>query len=79
MINSEVCELCDKSCEITSHVLLHCEFSLSVWETCGLVIYRECNFDDMFWKLNNDSGPSVVDLIHFMAISWSIWNNSNGI
>ena len=43
------------------------------------MIDRECTFDDMFWKLNNGSGPSAVDLTHFMAISWNIWNNSNVI
>ena len=30
VINSEVCEVCDKSCETTSHVLLHCDFATSV-------------------------------------------------
>ena len=65
-------------CE-TSHVLLHCDFSLSVWEASVLVIDRECTFEDMFWKLSNGSGPSTMDLTHFMAVLWNIWNNRNGI
>ena len=48
VINSEVCEVCNKSCETTSHVLLHCDFATSVWEACGLVIGREYTFEDMF-------------------------------
>ena len=79
VINNEVCELCDKSCETTTRILLHCDFATSVWEACGLVIDREYTFEDMFWKLSNDSGPSVMDLTHFMVVSWNIWNNRNGI
>ncbi|XP_075665274.1 uncharacterized protein LOC142634926 [Castanea sativa] len=46
---------------------------------CGLVIDRECTFEDMFWKLSNGSRPSAMDLTHFMVVSWNIWNNINGI
>ena len=79
VINSEVCELCDKSCETTSHVLLHFDFATLVWEACGLVIGKECTFEDLFWKLSNDSRPSAMDLTNLMAVSWNIWNNRNGI
>ena len=49
VINSEVYELCDKSCETTSHVRLHCDFATSIWEAYGLVIGRECTFEDFFF------------------------------
>ena len=40
---------------------------------------RDCTFVGLLWKLRNDSGPATVNLTHFMAISWNIWKNRNGV
>ena len=79
MINSNTCEQCDRFSETTSHVLLHCDFSLAIWEACGLVVYRDSLFVDCLWKLCDESGPTDVNLTHFMAIAWNLWRNRNGV
>ena len=79
MINSDTCEQCDRCSETTSHVLLHSDFSSAVWEACGLVVYRDSLFVDCLWKLCDESGPTGVNLTHFMAIAWNLWRNRNGV
>ena len=34
---------------------------------------------DLLWKVSKDLGPANVNLTHFMAISWNIWNDRNGV
>ena len=79
VISSKVVEHCDQGRETTSHVLLHCAFAQLVWEACSLVVDRNCTFEDMIWKCRNGSDPAFFELAHFMAISWNLWKNRNGI
>ena len=76
MINSDTYEQCDRCSETTSHILLHCDFSSAVWKACGLVVDRDSLFVDYLWKLCEESGPTNVNLTHFMAIAWNLWKNS---
>ena len=79
VLSSDTCEQCGKCSETTSHILLHCDKSSSVWVACGLVMERDCSFVDLLWKVRKDLGPADVNLTHFMAISWNIWNDRNGV
>ena len=79
VLNSDTCEQCGKCSETTSHILLHCDKSSSVWVACGLVMEKDCSFVDLLWKVSKDLGLANVNLTHFMAISWNIWNDRNEV
>ena len=79
MLSSDTCEQCGKCSETTSHILLHYDKSSSVWVACGLVMEKDYSFVVMLWKVSKDLGLADVNLTHFMAISWNIWNDRNGV
>ena len=62
MLSSDTCEQCGKYSETTSHILLHCDKSSSVWVACGLVMEKDCSLVDLLWKVSKDLGPANVNL-----------------
>ena len=60
-------------------MLLFCDFSRSVWESCNLLVDFHWNFTDVVWRLGCDVGSLAISLAQFMAIAWNIWRNRNGI
>ena len=79
VLNSDAYDQCGQSSETTSHVLLYCDFSRSVWESCNLLVDCHYTFANVVWKLSCDVGSSTISLAHFMAIAWNIWRNRNEI
>ena len=74
-----VCPICDKAPESLLHVLISCDFALSVWSLwhhCPIdLLLKAIDFNDLVLHLC--SSRSALCLDFFFAIAWSIWCNRN--
>lgn len=70
------CTLCDSGSEDSTHLLLSCEFAVSVWNLANLHINLQfSSMSDWFAYLFNSRDQGVVG--YALSIIWHIWNARN--
>ena len=74
-----VCPICDEALESLLHVLISCDFALSIWslwQDCPIdLLLRATDFNDLV--LHPCSSLFVLCMEFFFAIAWWIWCNRN--
>jgi hypothetical protein len=79
VVQDSTCELCNREPETASHLIFHCAFAASFWQTLGFQLLATLGVQDIPQLPRPDTIPATHFDTFVLLCCWQLWKRRNGI